>query len=126
MRAEQFISDIRAICQNAKNCDSCVLNSATDGICMIDKMDAEKLIMAVVEAKNDLMMPSSEGGSVHDFDKSKVEQAFCIETAIDNWEVIAEAVNASLGEDNSPIDLEAEYRAGYLRVFDDGVVMLYL
>ena len=77
-------------------------------------------------AECDMMDIVSEGGSIHDFDKSKVEQAFCIETAIDNWEVIADAVNASMGDDNSPIDLEAEYRAGYLRVFDDGVVMLYL
>lgn len=77
-------------------------------------------------AEFDMMDIVSEGGSIYDFDKSKVEQAFCIETAIDNWEVITEAVNASLGEDNSPIDLGTEYRAGYLRVFDDGVVMLYL
>ena len=77
-------------------------------------------------AECDMMKIVSEGGSIHGFDKSKVERAFCIETAIDNWEVITEAVNASMGDDNSPIDLEAEYRAGYLRVFDDGIVMLYL
>ena len=77
-------------------------------------------------AELEMMKIVSEGGSIYDFDKSKVEQAFCIQTAIDNWEVITEAVNASLGEDNSPIDLGTEYRAGYLRVFDDGVVMLYL
>lgn len=49
MTAEQFIATVQSICQTAENCDMCVLNGVTKGICHIDKMDAEKLIEAIMK-----------------------------------------------------------------------------
>ena len=71
----------------------------------------------------------SEGGSIYDFQKSVKKWAECaipVETKIDSWEEIRDGINKEMGEANNIDQLEADYLFGYLRIFDDGVVMLYL
>ncbi len=71
----------------------------------------------------------SEGGSVYDFQanaKKWAERAIPIETKTGTWEEIRDGVNKEMGEENNIDQLEADYLFGYLRIFDNGVVMLYL
>lgn len=71
----------------------------------------------------------SEGGSIYEFQASAKKWAECaipIETKTSTWEEIRDGINKELAEDNKIEQLEADYLFGYLRIFDDGVVMLYL
>jgi uncharacterized protein involved in tolerance to divalent cations len=71
----------------------------------------------------------SEGGSIYDFQgrvKKWAEHAIPIETKTDSWEEIRDGINKEMSEKNNIDQLEADYLLGYLRIFDDGVVMLYL
>lgn len=67
-----------------------------------------------------------EKGSYADFDESKVERAIKIRCSTHSWESIIDAIRSDCNEEYTPEELEQEMISGYLRLYKDGVVMLYL
>ena len=67
-----------------------------------------------------------ETGSYKDFDESKVESAIKIAADTTSWETIAEAANRETGTEDYTAESVAELAPDYIRIYNDGVVILHL